>query len=1016
MDIAKLSLKNKLLVYVLTLIAISYGLVTYEKMGKLEDPEFTIKDALVITNYPGADAKEVEKEVTNRLEEAIQTLPFVKKIVSKSATGQSIITVSMKDKYNKETLPQIWDHLRKKINDTVTYLPPRASKPIVNDDFGDVYGVYFAVYGDDYSYDELKDYVDFLKKELILVEGVGKITTYGEQQRAIFVEFKKEQLAKLGINKEEVLQELYLKNLVSDYGKVNVGNERVFIKDKSSINSVESLSRVVIKGQNSKSQIFLKDIAHIRDDYIEPSSTILTYDNHKSIGLGISTISGGNVVAMGEKLDAKLQSLESKKPLGIHIGVIAHQSNSVKQSIDAFILNLIQAVVIVIVVLLLFMGLRSGLIIGFVLVVTILGTFTLMPSLGIMLERISLGALIIALGMLVDNAIVIVDGILVRINRGMQKEKAASEVIKQTAIPLLAATTVAILAFGAIGLSEDSTGEYTKSLFLVIMISLFLSWITAITITPVLAVRFLKATSQEETQEYSSVVYRIYGSVLRFSINNRYLVVGVSVVILVASLYSFSYVKQNFFPDSTRNQILVDYILPQGTSIQTTQNSLKQIEKGIQNIEGVEHIISFIGEGGLRFMLVYAPEYPNSAYGQMLIDIDTYENASKIIQEIERYVKKEHSDINVFGKKFILGPGDGGKVQVKIFGDDLDKLRLYEEQVLTILRNEPLAKGIRSDYRDRVKVIRPVISDEKANLYGITRDDIAKSILDTFEGRMVGVYRDGTELIPIVVKSPKEESKEIKNIENIQIFSPLANEMIPLRQIVTSYKTEFIDDIIYKYNRKRALTVHTDPKLGYLPNDLLFSVKDKIDSINFEDGYYVEWHGEYKDSIDGQKPIMDKLPMFAMLMVLIVLALFNSFKKALVIWFTVPFALIGVVIGLLSMDKAFGFMAMLGFLSLSGMLIKNAIVLVDEITLENEIEKKPLNQAIYKSGLNRLRAVAMAALTTALGMMPLIFDPFFSSMAVVIIFGLVVATMLTMILIPVFYAIFFKSENLKKND
>jgi multidrug efflux pump subunit AcrB len=1012
MDIAKFSIKNKLLVYVLTIVAFAYGIMTYEKMGKLEDPEFTIKDALVITNYPGASAKEVEKEVTNRLEEAIQTLPFVKKIVSKSTTGQSIITVSMKDKYDKDTLPQVWDHLRKKINDTTAYLPPRASKPIVNDDFGDVYGVYFAVYGDEYSYDELKDYVDFLKKELILVDGVGKITTYGEQQRAIFIEFKKEKLAKLGINKEAILQELYLKNLISNYGKVDIGSERVFIKDKSFINSVESLSHIVIKGQNSNSQIFLKDVANIKDDYIEPSTTLLKYDNHKAIGLGISTISGGNVVDMGEKLDKKLASLESKKPLGIQIGVISHQAKSVKSAIDSFILNLIEAVGIVIVVLLLFMGLRSGLIIGFVLVVTILGSFIFMPSMGIMLERISLGALIIALGMLVDNAIVVVDGILVRINRGMEKTKAASEVVKQTALPLLAATTVAILAFGAIGLSEDATGEYTKSLFFVILISLYLSWITAITITPVLAIKFLKPTNKSGKDEYESIVYKVYGSILKYSINNRYKIVLISIAIFSISLFSFSYVKQNFFPDSTRNQILVDYILPQGSSIQTTQNAMEKIEKGINSIDGVEHITSFIGQGGLRFLLVYASENPNSAYGQMLIDIDTYENAGEIITKIEEYVKKEFSDINVFGKKFILGPGDGGKVQIKVFGDDLDKLREYEEKILSILRAEPKAKGIRSDYRDRVKVIRPIISDEKANLNGITRDDIAKAIIDTFEGRTVGVYRDGTELIPIVVKAPKEESSEIKNIENIQIFSPVANKMIPLRQIVNSYKTEFIDDIIYKYNRKRALTIHADPILGYLPNDMLFAIKDKVESISLDEGYHIEWHGEYKDSKDGQEPIMESLPMFVMLMILIVLALFNSLKKTLIIWLTVPFALIGVVIGLLSMDKAFGFMAMLGFLSLSGMLIKNAIVLIDEITYENEIEKKPLNNAIYKSGLSRLRAVAMAALTTALGMMPLLIDPFFSSMAVVIIFGLVIATMLTMILVPVFYAIFFKSENL----
>lgn len=1011
MDLARFSIKNRLLIYTLTIIAIIYGFVTYEKMGKLQDPEFTIKDALVITNYPGASATEVEKEITNRLEEALQELSFIKKINAKSSTGQSLIIVSMKDKYDKKTLPQIWDQLRKKISDTQSSLPPRASSTIINDDFGDVYGVVYAIYGNEYSYDELKDYVDFLKKELILVEGVGKIDTYGEQKRAIYVQLNLEQMAKLGIGKDKIVQELYLKNLIPNFGKVNIGQEFIPIKPNSSINNVQDISNIIIKGSNTTSQIFLKDIATVKDGYMDPPSNMLQYDGHNAIALGISTISGGNVVAMGKKLDVKLAELEKEKPLGIDIGIIAHQAKSVEKAIDSFIDNLIQAVGIVIAVLLLFMGLRSGLIIGFVLVVTILGSFIFMPMMDVMLERISLGALIIALGMLVDNAIVVVDGILARIEKGMDKIEAASEVVRQTAIPLLAATAVAILAFGSIGLSEDATGEFTISLFLVILVSLGLSWVTAMTLTPILAVQFLKPSKNagENKEQYTSFIYRIYGKTLKFAMNQRYLIVLLAIIVFSIALANFKYIKQNFFPDSSRPQIFMDYILPQGTSIHSTKTYMDEITKDIKDIEGIEHISTFIGQGGLRFILTYSPEHPNGAYGQMLIDLSDFQLATKVIQEIQTRVQQKYPDINVFGKKFLLGPGNGGKVQAKIFGKDLDKIREYEAQVLSIFRSEPLAKGIRSDWRERVKVIRPVIDDEKANLNGITRDAIANTILDNFEGRMVGVYREKTELIPIILRSQQKDRDNIKHIENLQIYSPVTNKMIPLRQIVSSFQTEFIDDIIYTYNRKRALTIHADPKEGYLPNDLLFKIKDKVEAIDFEEGYYVAWHGEYKNSRDGQRPIVESLPLFFTLMFLIVLGLFNSVKKTLIIWLTVPFALIGVVVGLLSMNSVFGFMSMLGFLSLSGMLIKNAIVLIDEITLENEVKKKPIQEAIYHSGLNRLRAVAMAALTTALGMVPLMFDVFFSSMAIVIIFGLVVATVLTMILVPVYYSIFYKA-------
>lgn len=1019
MNFAEFSIKNKLLIYILTFLCVGYAFIVFDKMGKLQDPEFTIKDALVITNYPGASALEVEKEVSDKLEETIQKLPYIKKIRTKNMDGQSLIIVSMKDKYNSKHLPQIWDELRKKISDESYKLPPRAQIPIVNDDFGDVYGIFFSVYGDEYTYDELKDYVDFLKKELILVDQVGKVSTFGEQQRAIFIEIKKEKLATLGITKAQIEQELYVRNLVSDFGKVNIGSEYISIKAKS-ISTVEKIGNIVIKGTSSKAQIFLKDIANIKDTYKEPSSEILHYDGHKAIGIGISTVKGGNVVAMGEKINAKLQELEEKKPLGMEISVISQQAEDVENAINSFMINLLEAVAIVIVVLLLFMGLRSGLIIGFVLFVTIASSFIFMPSLGIMLERISLGALIIALGMLVDNAIVVVDGILVRINKGKDAKESAIEVVKQTSMPLLAATLIAILAFAAIGLSQDSTGEFTQSLFYVVMISLGLSWVTAVTLTPLLAIKFLKPEKNVDKKEAnSSIVYRVYGALLKYSINHKFITLILAVSIFVFSLYNFQFLKHNFFPDSSRPQIMVDYFMPQGTSIEANEKNMLEIEKKVSQIEGVTHTSTFVGAGSLRFLLTYSPEHPNIAYSFMLVDVDDYEKSTRIKKAIEDTIKEQYPDISANAKNFILGPGEGGKVQAKIFGRDLNKLREYESKVKSIFEEASYAKGVRSDWRNRVKVIQPVISYEKANLNGISRDDISNAIQDTFEGRTVGVYREDNQLLPIILRSPDSERGDIKNIEGIQIFSPYANKMIPLKQLISSYKTVFEDDIIFEYNRKRAITIHADPISGKYGNDVLAQVKEKVDALEFEDGYYLEWHGEYKDSADAQKPISESIPLVIVLMMLIIIALFKSIKKMLIIWLTVPFILIGVVWGLLIMDTPFGFMSLLGLLSLSGMLIKNAIVLVDEIVLENEIEKKPLNIAIYNSGISRLRAVAMAALTTALGMVPLLFDVFFSSMAIVIIFGLMVSTLLTMILVPVYYSIFYKSEKLvevKEND
>jgi len=1008
MDYSKFFIKNRLFSYVITVVILAFGFISYEQLGRLEDPAFTIKDALIITSYPGASAKEVEEEVTDKIEEALQKLSQLDDIESKSSRGLSIITATIKDSYNNEALFQVWDELRRKVSDVQSSLPPGVRPSMVKDDYGDVYGVFLAIHGDEYSYKELKDYIDILKKELILVEDVGKIEIIGEQKEVIYVELNRDRLSKLGINKNEIIKELQNKNVVTQAGHVNVGDEYIAIRPTGTLDSVNEFSNIIIRGQKSNAQIYLKDIATIKRSYEEPFKSMLSYDGKASIGIGISTIKGGNVINMGNALDKRLEELKKQMPLGMEIGVISHQAKSVEIAIGNFINNLIAAIVIVIAVLLMFMGLRSGLIIGFVLILTILGTFIFMNAMGIQLERISLGALIISLGMLVDNAIVVIDGMLIHIKKGEGKEYAASQIVKQTSLPLLAATIIAIMAFGAIGTLDNGTGEFCRSLFEVVCISLAFSWITAVTITPLLGVQFLKASTADENQEdvYNSRFYKIYASFLRFCINKRWIVLLLAISLFVFSLMNFKHVKKSFFPDSTRPQIMVDYWLPQGTKIEKTASYLEEIEKDIQNIEGVTHITSMVGKGALRFLLTYIPQKQNSAYGQMLIDISDFQNLDKTIKEVETLIKTKYPNISAFGRKILLGPGSGGKVQAKIFGKDENKLRIYEQKVVAILEQNPIAKGIRTDWRDRVKVIRPVILDETANLNGISRSDIANAIKDTYEGRGVGVFREKDKLLQIILRAPNKERSDVTHLNNIQIFSPLKGKMIPLRQVVSHFDTVSEDDIIYRFNRSRAITVHADISAG-VANDLLMAVKEKIENINFEEGYHVEWFGEYKDTKESQGPIMASIPIFVILMLLIKIGLFNSLKKPIIIWLVIPFALIGVVWGLLITDRAFGFMALLGFLSLSGMIIKNAIVLIDEIILQHEHHVQPLIDSIMEAGMSRLRPVSMAALTTALGMIPLIYDPFFGSMAVSIVFGLIVATVLVMIMIPVLYAIFF---------
>ena len=1009
MNIAQFFIERRVITLVLTVVMLGAGMSSYQGLSRLEDPEFTIKDALVITSYPGASAAEVEKEVSDRLEKAVQKMGQLKRVVSKSDRGLSTLTVTMKDKYDKTTLPQVWDELRRKVADTQRELPPGVGQPLVVDDYGDVYGIFLAFSGDGYSYAEIKDVVDFMRRELLLVEGVGKIDTYGERTEAIYVELSRDRMSQLGIPADVVINELRQKNLVTDSGRVQVGSEFITLNPTGEIKTVKQFGNILISSQGSD-QIYLKDIANVWRGYVEPQNPVILYDSQPAIGLGISTIAGGNVIEMGEALKRRFAELKSEIPIGIEAGLVSVQSDAVNIAIQGFVISLLEAVAIVIVVLLFFMGVRSGMLIGFVLLLTIAGTFIFLAPMQVALERISLGALIIALGMLVDNAIVVVDGVLVRLEKGEDAKHASIEVVKQTAVPLLGATIIAILAFAAIGTSSDNTGEFCRSLYQVVLVSLLLSWVTAVTITPLLCVMFLKQPKQsgEPRDPYSGGFYAMYKGFLKLCIRLKTVTLLVVVGLFVASLWGFQFVEQSFFPPSTRPQVMVDLWLPQGTHIKETEKLASAVGDYAKQQEGVTHVTSLVGKGGLRFLLTYSPEKTNNAYAQLLVDVESPDVIENLLVNMETHIQKNYPDVLGYASKFQLGPGSTGKIQARLNGPDRNVLRGLSEQVKTILNTNPNAKAIRTDWRQRVKVVRPIVAEKQANLNGITRPDIARALLEGFQGERVGVYRENDLLLPIILRAEEVNRSDISSLNNLQIWSPAAGEMIPLRQVVSGFETKFEDEIIMRRDRKPTITVYADPIAG--PASVLFSqVRPQIEAIELPSGYEMEWGGEYEDSGNAQAGLVASLPMFVMVMVLITILLFNSLRQPLIIWLVVPLALIGVTVGLLSTNQPFGFMSLLGFLSLMGMLIKNAIVLIDEIVLQSK-EDKDLITAIVDSGTSRLRPVAMAALTTALGMIPLIFDAFFVAMAITIIAGLMFATLLTMIVVPVLYATFYKTE------
>jgi multidrug efflux pump subunit AcrB len=1013
MNIAEASIRNKVVTSVFAILLVALGIAAYINLPRLEDPEFTIKDALIVTPYPGASAEEVQKEVSDVIELAAQQLEQLERVVSRSERGRSTVTVTIRDKYDRNSLPQVWDELRRKVGDAQRRLPPGAGPSIVIDDFGDVFGIFYALTGPDYTDAQLHEIAKLLRRELLLVRDVKKIEFFGHQQEVIYIELARDRMAQLGIRPDEIFALLREQNLVVSSGSTDVGSFSIAINPTGEWTGVEDFENLLIRAPSGdhRELIRLKDIATVRRDYVDPPTTSLRYDGKRAIGIGISTISGGNVVTMGNEVQHRIRELGSRIPLGMELHKISFQGDTVTTAINEFIKNLGMSVVIVFVVLLLAMGLRSGLIIGVVLFITMCGTMLVMKATGLILERISLGALVISLVMLVDNAIVIVEGMLIAMEKGHDRIKAAKEVVSQTAIPLLGSTAIAVLAFGAIGLSHDSTGEYCRSLFEVLLISLSLSWITAVTITPLFGYLFLKpgapaAAGEKEKDPYAGGLYQAYKRILLACMRKPILTTMVLIGLLAGAVYGFRLLPNSFFPDSTREQIMVDVWLPAGTRLDQTDRVTGEMAKSIKEIPGVTHITTSVGQGTLRFLLTYSPERADSSYALFLVDVKNHRLINDVLPKIQQGLSDKFPDAQIITKRFLLGPGEGGRVQVRFSGENYNTLRELAGQAMDILREDGGAKGIRIDSREPVPVLRPLFSEAQARLTGITRTDLGVALATASSGRPIGIYRESDELLPIVARSPASERANPDLLRDVQIFSPVAGRFIPVRQIVSDFATTLEDPIIMRRDRLPTITVHADPTSG-LASALFGRVRNKIEAIPLPPGYRMEWGGEYENSSKAQAALAGTLPLFLLMMVLIVIFLFNSLRVTLIIWLTVPFSIIGIVIGLLTFKQPFGFMALLGALSLSGMLIKNGIVLIDEVNVQLAGGKQPWN-AIVDAAVSRVRPVSMAVLTTVFGLIPLLLDVFFGAMAVTIVFGLLFASILTLILVPVLYSLFFR--------
>ncbi len=1035
MNIAEYAIEKKVVMYILVLVLLFGGLIGFRKSGRLEDPEFTIREVKVITLYPGATPSEVEEEVSDLIEHAAQKLPLVEYVESESSNGKSEVTVTFFQGISSKDYRQIYDELRRKITDVQPQLPPGAGPSWVNDDFGDVYGIFYAITGEGFTDKELYDFSEDLQKKLLLVKGVSKVDLWGIPREVVYVEISRSRMVEMKLSQDTLISIIQNQNLVVETGDVVVGEERPLFRVTGNFDTVESIRNLRIPSPENEgaSQIYLSDIAEVYRGYEEPRNKLLRFNGRPGIGVAVSAITTENVVDVGTRLNQVIYDTLESTPVGIEIEAIFNQPDSVTVSVNNFVMSLFQSVAIVVGLLIIFMGVQSGVIIGFMLLVIIAGTLLFMFVFNITLQRISLGALIIAMGMLVDNSIVITEGILVRMQRGEKAKDASLAVVAQTIWPLFGATVVAIFAFAAVGMSPDATGEYTRTLFLVIIISLLLSWFLAITVNPLICVMFMKIKDPSEKElarsekfgklksraikklgiksgkkDSESGMMAWYKRILASSMNHQWLTMTVLAGMLVLTFIGFGYVTQAFFPSSGQPQFMVDFFLAEGTDIRATEKDIIDIEKYLMNEEDfpeIRYVSTFIGASPPRFQLTFAPESPNPRMGQFMIEVYDTSTIDDVLKRIQTYLDENYPQGTSQAYRFQLGPGAKGLINARFSGPDPDVLRAISLQVRKIYFETGNAVAIKDDWGDRAKVIRAEIDERAAREVGVTRPQINQALQGSFDGLTVGLFRERNRLMPIIYRPPFNERSDVTALYDLYVWSPVLQTQVPLTNLVKSFDLRWEDTRIQRRNRQRTMEITCDPRTGEA-SVLLAQVKPLVEAIELPPGYSLEWGGQFEDSARANEGIAKTFPLAFLAMLLTIFVIWNKVKQPIIIFLSIPLSLIGVVLGLLITGFPFSFMGLMGILALFGMVIKNAIVMVDEIDLTLKGNGDPFS-GIIDASTTRVRPVMMAALSTVLGMTPLVSDLFFQGMAIAVMFGLTIAAVITLIVTPVLYAMFF---------
>ena len=1037
MDISKWAFGNRNLIYFFIAVLVAGGVLSCYQMSKLEDPEIKVKLAMVATTYPGASAHQVELEVTDVLEKNIRTMGDIDNIESYSYNDLSLIQVELLSTVSDEKVEQHWDILRRKVNDAKASLPSGTSSPLVKDDFGNVFGIFYALTGDGMNERDLLDYAELIKREVNGIDGVDRVDLYGKRSECINISLIQDRMANLGVKPLEVLSTLDGQNQTSYTGYYDNGDNRIRLTVSDKFKTVEDIGNMLIQGHD-EDQLRLRDIACIEKGYEEPVRNELFYDGNRSIGILIAVSGDADIIKVGAKIEQTIQELKDTRfPVGLDVNKVFNQPERVGDSLGTFAINLTESVLIVIAVLMLTMGFKSGLIIGNSLLITVCGSFLFLHYMDGTLQRVSLAAFILAMGMLVDNAIVIIDGVLVDLKAGKPRMEAMTAIGRQTAMPLLGATLIAIIAFLPIFLSPDTAGVYVRDLFIVLAVSLLLSWVLALVHVPLMANRrlFPKVEKNENGKRiYQGKIYATLRIILGYGLKHSWASVFAMIALLILSGIGFFFMKQGFFPDMVYGQLYMEYKLPEGTDSKKVLKDLQEIESYLKTREEITHVTTSIGGTPGRYNLVRSIANPSLTYGELIIDFTSPDALEDNMDAIQTYLTAQYPDAYVKLKRYNL-MFKKYPIEAQFLGPDPAVLHRLADSARIIMERTPEVCLITTDWNPDVPVLTVEYDQPIARALGLSRNDVSISLLTATGGIPIGTFYDGIHKDNIYLKSVNEQGKPIEDLNNTQIFSQLPsfnglidkdflvklqsgnldkNEIVetligstPLKQVCKQIDVRWEPSVVPRYNGQRSQRVQCSPSPGIETESARQAIAEQIEAIHLPEGYSLQWQGEHKASTQSMKYLFLNFPLAIVLMIGILIMLFKDYRKPIIILCCLPFVIVGVVIVMLLTGKVFNFVAIVGTLGLMGMLIKNGIVLMDEITSQISQGVEPIT-ALIDSSQSRLRPVMMASLTTILGMIPLLPDAMFGSLSASIMGGLLFATVITLFFIPVLYALFFK--------